>query len=187
MSEWRAHQETLARTRELAAATALRRGAGGLERFGGRGSPPPTAGTCAGCARTSWSCGGATTAARACGWSRNGCTGNGKRSPRRWWRSSSFGRITRRCTAWITQDEISPEERARRRREIFGLPPEKPTTAAPGSNPVKPNRNPNSPRRTEGPAQDQDRVSPHGERYGSAPKVPPCIPQNCPRTKPRFP
>jgi len=43
---------------------------------------------------------------------------------------------------WICQAWISPEERQRRLREIFGLPPESPEEApptAPESNPVKPN------------------------------------------------
>lgn len=42
---------------------------------------------------------------------------------------------------WIGRDWISPEERIRRLREIFGLAPESPVEAAPsasGSNPVKP-------------------------------------------------
>ncbi|MCU0786004.1 MAG: DUF3486 family protein [Verrucomicrobia bacterium] len=44
---------------------------------------------------------------------------------------------------WICQDWISPEERKRRIREIFGLPPEPPEAAPPGddeSNPVKPSQ-----------------------------------------------
>lgn len=44
---------------------------------------------------------------------------------------------------WIQQDWISPEERARRIREIYGLPPEPPQAAAsvtPESNPVKPSQ-----------------------------------------------
>jgi len=42
---------------------------------------------------------------------------------------------------WICQAWVTPEERQRRLREIFGLSPESPgagATAAPGSNPVKP-------------------------------------------------
>jgi hypothetical protein len=44
---------------------------------------------------------------------------------------------------WICRDWISPEERARRIREIYGLPPEPPAeaaTTAPESNPVKPSQ-----------------------------------------------
>lgn len=44
---------------------------------------------------------------------------------------------------WMMQDKISPEERSRRIREIFGLPPEppeEPAQATPESNPVKPSQ-----------------------------------------------
>ena len=49
---------------------------------------------------------------------------------------------------WIQQDRISPEERKRRLREIFGLPPEPPEKAAStasGSNPVKPSQTESGP------------------------------------------
>jgi len=44
---------------------------------------------------------------------------------------------------WILKDWISPEERERRIREIYGLPPKPPEEAAtdgPESSPVKPNQ-----------------------------------------------
>ena len=41
---------------------------------------------------------------------------------------------------WICQDWVSPEERKRRLREIFGLPPEEAAPTAPESNPVKPSQ-----------------------------------------------
>ena len=49
---------------------------------------------------------------------------------------------------WICRDWISPEERIRRLREIFGLAPEPPEEAdlsAPGSNPVKPGQTESDP------------------------------------------
>ncbi len=41
---------------------------------------------------------------------------------------------------WICQDWVSPEERKRRLREIFGLPPAEEATTAPESSPVKPSQ-----------------------------------------------
>lgn len=49
---------------------------------------------------------------------------------------------------WICQAWISPEERERRLREIFGRPPEPPkevSSTAPESNPVKPSQTESDP------------------------------------------
>lgn len=55
---------------------------------------------------------------------------------------------------WICQDWVSPEERQRRMREIFGLPPAPPVEAASAaaeSNPVKPGQTELAPGRSNGP------------------------------------
>lgn len=52
-----------------------------------------------GCARTSWNCAGATTAARVCNWSARGRSGTARRTRKRWWHTSSDGRRIRRCAS----------------------------------------------------------------------------------------
>ena len=65
----------------------------------------------------------ATTAAPASTWSRNDWNGNGKKRRKKWWNISNVLAKNPEARERLPYVGISPEERERRIREIYGLPP----------------------------------------------------------------